>query len=278
MSHPDADLHPVATGLAKTTVDEHASEQPLKLFAGWFCPFVQRVWITLEEKRIPYQYVEINPYRKGPELLRANPRGLVPTLLVAPGKALYESTVLCEYLEDHYPDCAPRILPEIGKDDYARAKARIWTDYVTSRVVPAYYRLLQFQPSRHADGEKRIEELRRELRGNLLEFAREMDPRGPFFLGPDLGLVDIVIVPWAVRLWVFEEFKGGLHIPEPGQGGSDEETWARWRKWLEAVSSRESVDKTTSDFRHYLPIYKRYADDVAQSELAKATKAGRGVP
>jgi len=37
---------------------EHAAEQPLKLFAGWFCPFVQRVWLALEEKGIPYQYIE----------------------------------------------------------------------------------------------------------------------------------------------------------------------------------------------------------------------------
>ncbi|KAI1385903.1 putative glutathione-S-transferase theta, GST [Hypoxylon trugodes] len=278
MSHPDANLHPVATGLAKKTVDEHSSEQQLKLFAGWFCPFVQRAWITLEEKKIPYQYIEINPYNKGPELMRANPRGLVPTLEVAPGKSLYESTVLCEYLEDHYPDHEPRILPEAGQDDYTRARARIWTDYVTSRVIPAFHRLLQFQASAHENGEQRLDELRGEFRGHLLEFAREMDPQGPFFFGKDLSLVDIVIVPWAVRLWVFDEFKGGLRIPEVGKGGSDEEVWARWRKWLNAASSRDSVKKTTSDHEHYLPIYKRYADDVAQSELAKATRAGRGVP
>jgi len=29
-----------------------------------FCPYVQRSWITLEEKRIPYQYKEVNPYKK----------------------------------------------------------------------------------------------------------------------------------------------------------------------------------------------------------------------
>ena len=34
-SHPDADLHPEATGLAKKTVDKHSDEQPLKLYAGW---------------------------------------------------------------------------------------------------------------------------------------------------------------------------------------------------------------------------------------------------
>jgi glutathione S-transferase len=38
-AHPDAQLHPVATGLAKGLVDQHQAEQPLKLYAGWFCPY-----------------------------------------------------------------------------------------------------------------------------------------------------------------------------------------------------------------------------------------------
>lgn len=38
MSHPDSNVHPVATGLAKAVVDKHQEEQPLKLYAGWFCP------------------------------------------------------------------------------------------------------------------------------------------------------------------------------------------------------------------------------------------------
>lgn len=40
-THPDSNIHPVATGLAKTTVDKHSEEQPMKLYAGWFCPYVQ---------------------------------------------------------------------------------------------------------------------------------------------------------------------------------------------------------------------------------------------
>jgi len=43
-------VHPKATGNAARLVAEHESEQPIILYAGWFCPFVQRVWITLEEK------------------------------------------------------------------------------------------------------------------------------------------------------------------------------------------------------------------------------------
>ena len=59
-SHPDADLFPHATGLAQKTVEEHQAEQPLKLYAGWFCPFVGRAWTVLQEKNIPYQYIEVS--------------------------------------------------------------------------------------------------------------------------------------------------------------------------------------------------------------------------
>ena len=66
----------------------HSAERDLKLYAGWFCPFVQRVWIALEEKGIPYQYIEVNPYHKPQSLLDLNPRGIVPTLQYQ-GKPLY---------------------------------------------------------------------------------------------------------------------------------------------------------------------------------------------
>ncbi len=79
-------------------------------------------------------------------------------------------------------------------------------------------------------------------------------------------------------MWVFDHFKGGLGIPEAGKGGEDEELWNRWRQWSDAVSSRESVVETMSEREHYLPIYQRYAEDRAMSEMAKATREGRGVP
>jgi glutathione S-transferase len=105
-----------------------------------------------------------------------------------------------------------------------------------------------------------------------------MEHKGPFFLGEHISLVDLALAPWAVRLWVFDEFKGGLGVPNQGQGGEDEEVWDRWRSWLNAIQTRKSVQETTSEKEYYVPIYKRYADNVAQSELAKATRAGRGVP
>lgn len=269
MAPPDADLYPSASGLALETVKAHESEQPLKLYSGWFCPFVQRVWLVLQEKNIPYQYIEVNPYHKPQSLLDLNPRGLVPTMQYD-DKPLYESNVICEFLEDVYPDHGPRLLPH---DPYQRARARIWSDYCTSRIIPSFHRFLQDQ-----EGGEGLKAKQNEFLGHLKEFTKEMDANGPFFLGSEPSLIDYVVAPFAVRLWVFDHFKGGVGVPEEGKGGEDEKVWSRWRKWLNAIESRKSVKETTSDRAHYVPIYKKYADNIAQSELAKATRSGRGVP
>lgn len=62
-------------------------------------PFVQRVWIALEAKKIPYQYIEVDPYEKPQSLLEVNPRGLVPALR-HDDWGCYESTVLMEYVRE----------------------------------------------------------------------------------------------------------------------------------------------------------------------------------
>jgi glutathione S-transferase len=212
------------------------------------------VWLVLEEKKIPYQYKEVNPYHKEPSFLALNPRGLVPTLEVSTAdghKPLYESTVLLEYLEDAYPNHGPSLYPN---NPYDKAKVKIWADFVTSRIIPAFHRFLQYQPNTGSGTPEGLEKLRQEFLGKLVEFTREMDPVGPYFTGKEPVLVDFVLAPWAVRLWVFDEFKGGLGKPEKSE---DQKVWERWGKWLEAVKGRDSIKRTTSDAQHYLPIYKR---------------------
>lgn len=117
--------------------------------------------------------------------------------------------------------------------------------------------------------------MRNEFKDNLKQFTQAMDKGGPWFLGDELSMIDLIMAPWAVRLWVFEKWKGGLQISEDDE--VDEGVWKRWRKWLAAVEDRQSVKETTSDEEHYLPLYERYARDEAQSEMAKSIRAGRGV-
>ena len=182
--------------------------------------------------------------------MNLNPRGLVPTLQYD-NKPLYESTVICEFLEDAYTEHSPKLLPS---SPYDKAVTRIWTDFVTSRVIPSFHRFLQFQAGQSSST---IDEVRSDFLDKLKEFAEAMDGEGPFFLGPEPALIDFVMAPWAVRLWVFDHFKGGLGAPAVGQGGESEKTWGRWRKWLSAINNRKSIRETTSEREYYLPIYKR---------------------
>ena len=145
-------------------------------------------------------------------------------------------------------------------------------DYITSRMIPAFHRFLQHTPGQSAGT---LDEAREAFLNTLKEFTKEMDPTGPWFLGSEPSVIDFVAAPWGVRLWPFDEMKGGLKIPEDGE---DRDIWARWHKWVKAVEGRKSVQETTSENQYLRPIYQKYADNIAQSELAKATRAGKGVP
>ncbi|CAD6443290.1 72263b39-ed2d-43eb-bd95-11719d9b3db2 [Sclerotinia trifoliorum] len=265
-SHPDADVFPHATGFAAQMVGEHSREEPVKLYAGWFCPFVQRVLLVLLEKNIAFQYIEVNPYHKPSSLLKLNPRGLIPTLEYE-GKALYESTIICEFLEDAYPSHWPRLLT---REPFEKARLRIWIDHTTSRIIPAFHRFLQYQPLSSQD--PKFLSLRTKFLMSIYDFTQEMDPIGPYFTGKDPCLVDFTLAPWALRIWVFDYFKGGLHIEELG------DMRERWEKWVEAIEERKSIQMSLSETKYYLPIYQRYADDLAQSELGKAMREGNEVP
>lgn len=56
-----------------------------------------------------------------PDYLKLNPNGVVPTL-VDGGQVVIESTVICEYLDDAYPE--PSLKPEAAIE---RARMRQWT-------------------------------------------------------------------------------------------------------------------------------------------------------
>ncbi|KAL7937345.1 glutathione S-transferase [Trichoderma chlorosporum] len=278
MPSVDTSIHSAPSGAAAQLAARRAEEQPLKLYGGWFCPFVQRAWITLEEKKIPHQYVEINPYKKEPEFLKLNPRGLVPTLAVpfdeagAEQRPLFESSIIIEYLEDAYSNESkhgPRLLPS---DPYQRARARLWIDHIGTRIIPAFYKFLQHTP----DKDFTIDQAREEFHNHLKTFVAQMDPEGPWFLGENISLVDISLIPWAKRLFLLDHYKpGGIQIP---QEGGENNVWTRWNSWITAVENRESVKNTWSESEKYIDVYKRYADDTTDSLVGQATRKGNRLP
>lgn len=80
-------------------------------------PYVRKVFIALDIKDIPYEIVRQMPFFEDSEYLKINPLGKVPSL-VAGGLTLCDSKVICQYLDDAYPE--PRLYP-IRPNDWARA-------------------------------------------------------------------------------------------------------------------------------------------------------------
>jgi len=175
--------------------------------------------------------------------------------------------VLLEYLEDAYPN-PYSLLPE---DAIGRAKARIWIDHISKKVVPAFYAFLQAQEKNKQDAG------REKLLQGLAKFVRAMAPAssGPYFFGSQFTITDIALAPWVVRFpSVLKEYRD---FELPAEGG-DDDVWTRFKIWKDAVMNRKSVRVTSSDEERYFEVYKRYAEDSTQSEVAKATRAGRALP
>jgi glutathione S-transferase len=90
----------------------------VKLLHGKVSPFVRKVMICIIEKGLEGR-VEVVPTAVGQgkineELLRVNPTGKIPTLITDSGEAVFDSLVICDYLDGIVAD--PRFLPETASD------------------------------------------------------------------------------------------------------------------------------------------------------------------
>ena len=98
-------------------------------------PCAQKVRIVLAEKGLDWTAHHVNLQEKEnlrPAYLKLNPLGVVPTL-VHDGRPLIESSIICEYLEDTFPQ-GPRLEVE---DTYQRAKMRFWMKHVDVKLHPS---------------------------------------------------------------------------------------------------------------------------------------------
>ena len=84
-------------------------------------PFCRKVRLSLAEKRVECELVEVKYWEKEPEFLRRNPAGKVPVLKID-GKLLAESSAICEWIEEVYPE--PSLMPETP-DERAEVVAAI---------------------------------------------------------------------------------------------------------------------------------------------------------
>jgi glutathione S-transferase len=213
----------------------------IKIYSAALCPFAHRVRLTLIEKGVPFELIEIDPQNKPANFLEISPYGKVPVLKHG-DNCVWESAIVNEYLEEVFPN--PPLLP---REPMLRAQARIWINFADTCLFATTGKLLYSRDPQPPTA------LLTELTEHLLfmehQGVRKISPNGSYWLGTELSLVDLTFYPWFEQLAVLEHFRG-FGLPS----GLD-----RLQEWWETVAKRESVRSIANPPEFYLEHYGRLA-------------------
>jgi len=192
------------------------------------CPYVQRVAIALQEKGLRFERRDVDLADKPDWFLALSPLGKTPVLQVedaagGPDRALFESSVICEYLEEAGP-AERRLHPSDALD---RARHRAWMEFASQLLaqIAALYRAAD-EDSLRAQGAA--------LRQRLVQLEAELDPSGPYFAGADFALSDAAFAP------VFRYFPA-LHRAGLVDASALLDPLPRLQAWSQALLARPSV-------------------------------------
>jgi glutathione S-transferase len=217
----------------------------IELFSIPLCPFAHRVRLVLSEKAIAYRLTEIDINNKSQAFLKAAPYGKVPALRHG-GTHICESAIINEYLEETFP--APPLLPG---DPAGRAQARFWIDFANSRLFSVTASLL-YGPHRQ-NRPPALEQIANALRFIETEALANRPAGGPYWLGPEISLVDLTFYPWFEQLAALKRLRG-VHIPADLD---------RLAAWWDAVAERSAVRAIAKSPQFYLEHYSRHEHEVA---------------
>lgn len=199
----------------------------LTLYDDVFSPYARKVRILLYEKDIPFERVRaLHGDCNRTDFVHVNPRAEVPAL-VDGEVSLFDSTVICEYLEESHPE--PALYP---REPARRAHCRLVEDLADTQLDAATYAVAvvelgrgESHPGMHAAAARDLERLYSELE-RLLGNAT--------FLCGDYSLADIAVLPHVMAA----SFLGF---------GVDPTRHPRLSAWLDRVQQRPAVQRDNAD-------------------------------
>ncbi|MDR0236375.1 glutathione S-transferase family protein [Acinetobacter sp.] len=168
----------------------------LVLISHVLCPYVQRAIIVLKEKGVNFERRDIDLANKPDWFLAYSPLGKTPVLLVD-DVGIFESAVICEYLEDAL---TPALHP---KNILIRAHHRAWIEFGSSllNTIAKFY---------NAKDEEMLEIQADTIRARLTQIERELS-EGPWFAGKHFSMVDAVFGP-IFRYFDLFDYLGDFHF------------------------------------------------------------------
>ena len=110
----------------------------MKLYWSSRSPFVRKVMVFAHEcglaDRIACERTLVTMTRPNADLLLLNPLGKIPTLVLDDGTVLYDSTVICEYLDSLHG--GRRLLPESGPARWTALRRHALGNNLLDNLVP----------------------------------------------------------------------------------------------------------------------------------------------
>jgi glutathione S-transferase len=164
-----------------------------ELISNILCPYTQRAAIQLAEKGLDARRTYIDLASKPDWFMQLSPLGRVPVLRIA-GTAVFETAVICEYIEEVAVDRVP-MWPAAPLD---RARHRAWAEFASAMIGDVFGFYM-------APDEAAFECKRSGLAGRFARLEKQLGGAGSYFDGERFGLVDAAFAPIFRLLDTFDQ-------------------------------------------------------------------------
>lgn len=113
----------------------------MKLYHSPTSPYVRKVMVTVIEcgldSLIETVTTSVPPTQPNRDLSRDNPLAKLPTLVTDEGEVLYDSRVICEYLDSLHP--GPRLIPAAGRERWQVLRWQAMADGISDAGLLCRY-------------------------------------------------------------------------------------------------------------------------------------------
>ena len=161
----------------------------MKLIGSLTSPYVRKVRIVMAEKKLDYQ-LELEDVWTSDAILKSNPLGKVPCLVMEGGEAVFDSRVIVDYLDTRSP--VSRLIPESSR---GRTEVRTWESLADGILDAAILARLELTWSGRAEGERSqtwIDRQMRKIDASLTAVSTGLADK-PYCTGIHLSLADIAV-------------------------------------------------------------------------------------
>ncbi|WP_431097173.1 glutathione S-transferase family protein [Polaromonas aquatica] len=219
----------------------------LTLISHTLCPYVQRAAIVLAEKGVAFERIDIDLANKPDWFKAISPLGKTPVLQVGneANDAIFESAVICEYLDD---TLLPRLHPA---DALKRAQHRAWMEFGSAllNTIGAFY---------NAADAALLARQREDIQRRFGQLEAVLPDQGPYFAGASFSMIDAVFGP------VFRYFDV---LESAGETGFFDDL-PKVRAWRAALTARPSVQRAVGS---------GYAQELHRFFLARGSELSRRI-